>query len=248
MEANIRVWTRKLGGLVGLRPVLEAWAERSYAYCECHGFDDNSWWYNERASISVLAGAAWGLRGWCALEEFPTDKRRKGEIPDSKADAGEIIPERHRGRCDLWIGGAHGYALEAKQAWQSIGPHAKGDNPRVRKQLDAAWDATGCLAADEADTRVAAVFVSPYLPVSAVRSERIDGAVDRQKVHAAVEAWLPTLKLTRRKHVDAFAWIFPEKCEGFVSSSKKYVFPGSVLILSRRQRGFRRSSGVKTAQ
>jgi hypothetical protein len=41
---------------------------------------DLPWWYNERASISVLAGAAWGTGG-LAFEEYSEDKkaRMKGQ-------------------------------------------------------------------------------------------------------------------------------------------------------------------------
>jgi hypothetical protein len=38
-------------------------------------FKENPGWYNERASLSVLAGAAWTIKDWFALEEVSTIKR-----------------------------------------------------------------------------------------------------------------------------------------------------------------------------
>ncbi|WBX91992.1 hypothetical protein [Pseudoxanthomonas mexicana] len=59
----------------GLHPLLTAWVELIQDYCRCDDYDDNPWWYNERASLSTLAGAAWRKPGWYALEEFSTTKR-----------------------------------------------------------------------------------------------------------------------------------------------------------------------------
>jgi hypothetical protein len=240
MTYKFEVWVRRSGGLNGLRPVLEAWVDRSMDYCNRHCFEDNAWWYNERASLSVLAAAAWSIDGWCALEEYPTDKRRQGEIPNSRTDAGEITPERHRGRCDLWIGNHTGYAVEAKQAWQSIGPLARGKNPRVWNQLTAARKAAGCLTSNEANERVAALFVAPYIPASAVQVIDRRKRVVLDKVHQLVSEWLTDLDLKSRAHVHAYAWVFPEKTQKFISSDARFLFPGTLLILSRRKRGNRR--------
>ena len=60
-------------------------------------FEDNPWWYNERASLSVLAGAAWTLKDWFALEEFSTIKRMRTLAPS--VDEGHL----RNGRCDLFI-------------------------------------------------------------------------------------------------------------------------------------------------
>lgn len=55
-----------------LKP-LNAWIKAVERYTK--EFQDNPWWYNERSSLSVLAGAAWTLKDWFAPEEFSTIKR-----------------------------------------------------------------------------------------------------------------------------------------------------------------------------
>ena len=55
--------------------------------------DDAPYWYNERANISILAGAAW-RSGKLALEEFGHEKSDK---------KGQYRGDRWMGRCDLWL-------------------------------------------------------------------------------------------------------------------------------------------------
>ena len=73
--------------LRGLSPLLVAWLETLEQFCAASGYTNNPWWYNERASISTLAGAAWKLhdKGWVALEEYST--RKRGVVPDKKIEA-----------------------------------------------------------------------------------------------------------------------------------------------------------------
>lgn len=65
-----------------LEPLLNSWISTVKSYCELHKqfeLSENCWWHNERASISILAGAAWriphGEDQWVAIEEFATNKR-----------------------------------------------------------------------------------------------------------------------------------------------------------------------------
>jgi hypothetical protein len=85
---------------------------------------DGSWWYNERASISVLAAAAW-MTGGVALEEFFAKKKQKGR--------------EHAGRTDVYLKmGKSEFACEAKFMWLS----AKSTNAisRIEKTLKEACD------------------------------------------------------------------------------------------------------------
>ncbi|MBG0847374.1 hypothetical protein H3222_19405 [Pseudomonas chengduensis] len=59
-----------------VRALLKSWVEMVERYCTQHENQDNPWWYNERASLSTLAGAAWSS-GWSALEEYSSVKRQK---------------------------------------------------------------------------------------------------------------------------------------------------------------------------
>lgn len=58
-----------------LRPVLEKWisVNRELAV-HWASAGDAPWWYNERALISVFAGAVWRTGGH-AFEEYSTEKR-----------------------------------------------------------------------------------------------------------------------------------------------------------------------------
>ncbi|MBJ6981662.1 hypothetical protein [Luteimonas sp. MC1572] len=237
LDFDCKVVAKRGAGLEGLKPVLRSWTERTYDFCRLHAFEDNPWWYNERASLSVLAAAAWSLKGWCALEEYSTTKR--GVVPSEKVEEGST----KRGRCDLWLGNRTGYALEAKQAWQSIGVRARGLSPIVWAAHERAWNDAGALTADEAHKRVAAVFVSPYIALSEVALEHPRGGrqVDRAKLKQKVTDWLGCLDLASRPEIHAYAWVFPLRTDGYAHVKTKCVFPGSLLLLSERKRGNRRT-------
>jgi len=178
---------------------------------------DISWWHNERASISILACAAARLENWVALEEFPT---RKGKV-EQDGDRRE-----QQGRCDLWL--AHrqrDYAIEFKQAWQSLDSRVR-DFVRTQQAWEAAWKACGNLQADEAERRFSGIFVSPY---HKGKAKEIDGSHLRRRF-IQLEEWMVELE-----GIVALAWTYRldlAACE----SSKHYVFPGALVALRRRHR------------
>lgn len=45
--------------------------------------EDAPWWYNERALLSLFAGAVWLSKGW-AFEEFAAMKRQKGRVKNRR--------------------------------------------------------------------------------------------------------------------------------------------------------------------
>jgi len=65
--------------------LIEAWFQAIDKYCALADTDDAPYWYNERANISLLAGAAW-LCGMAALEEYPIDKKPKREWKSGRSD------------------------------------------------------------------------------------------------------------------------------------------------------------------
>jgi hypothetical protein len=192
-----------------------------HGYCVSQGHEDNPWFYNERATLSTLAGAAWRLKGWIALEEFSTQKWA-GRAASGGVESGEL----RSGRCDLHVANrTSAYAVEAKQAWQPIGqpaePYGRVDEALVSAKRDART-----LTVDEADVRIAAVFAVPFLPVSRVQSE--GGKVDQAKVLGKVTEWLRHLK--DRQH-DAIAYYFTPHCSAMISADGKRLFPGVLLTL-----------------
>ncbi|MDR9876735.1 hypothetical protein RJC98_16220 [Pseudomonas allii] len=213
-----------------VQKLLSAWIKAVERYTKA--FKDNPWWYNERASLSVLAGAAWTLKDWFALEEFSTIKRMRTLTPG--VDEGHL----RNGRCDLFIRNPEeSIAIEAKQAVQRIGVRADGET-YMNKALKAAWDDTGDLGHWEANRRFAVTFVVPTIPLSEVRigtGKRVQICPD--KVKASLNRWLTdepyfpgwSLKPTQ------FAYIFPKLGSPDYIDGHRY-FPGIVVIFDERLR------------
>lgn len=217
--------------LRGLHPLLVSWTDAVQSFCKSRDHQDNPWWYNERASLSVLAGAAWRLndKSWTALEEFSTTKR--GVVPEKSIDGGRIV----RGRCDLHV--AHkstSFAIEAKQAWQAIGSRAQVD--KVTRARKLAWIDAGKLTSDEADHRIALTFVSPYLALSEVgeKGRKGEALINESLVQEKVIEWLGSVPL---KDLDAYAYYFPKRTRGFVNARQTRIFPGVLICIERRTRG-----------
>lgn len=219
-----------------LRPVLEAWIEAVHRYRKLQGHEDAPWWFNERASLSTLAGAVWTLPNWAALEEYATTK--KGVMPEDKVDEGGPSPERN-GRCDLLIlGKSTNFAVEAKQAWQSIGSRSSGV-ANVHKAMRMAWHDAGDLHLDEGEHRLAATFVVPYVPKRDVVGSH---------PHEVVQRWLSSEPFNvDRRSPAALAYVFPKDVEnlGAKDEGKGGYFPGVLLVIEHRQRGNRFTSKRK---
>ena len=217
--------------LRGLRPLLASWAEVVLDYCRADGYTDNPWWYNERASLSTLAGAAWRLPGWSALEEFSTTKR--GQLSGNDR-AGKATK---RGRCDLYVSHrSTSFAFEAKQAWRSIGKQRECD---IRDILKLAKDDAGNLTADQADHRLGAVFISLYLPLSEVSTKNgRKRTVDAQRVMSSFGDWIAEHELGE---LDAYAYVAVRRCEKFIGSGRSPgLYPGVFLAIKRCKTGTRR--------
>ncbi|HEY1027925.1 MAG TPA: hypothetical protein VGE28_09915 [Pseudomonas sp.] len=206
-----------------LTKLLTAWVDAVLRYQSLFPHD-NCWWYNERATLSSLAGAAWSLPNWVALEEFSTQKR--GKIPDDEMDEGELRP----GRCDLFISNRNrSYAIEAKQAWQRIGQRGSGTKAMHRAQR-AAWYDCWYLK-DEADRRFAATFVVPTITLNEARGELDKGQICAKTVSERVAAWLEKCNgfSSRSNRRTSYAWVFPKLGKAY--SNDRHHFPGVVLIL-----------------
>ena len=211
-----------------LKTLLEQWTAMVERYAAIHKYVDNCWWYNERATLSSLAGAAWSMENWVALEEFSTRKRHK--VKADGMESGDLRP----GRCDLYVTNRKVcFGFEAKQAWQRVGPLS---NPtrNVHKGLQAAWEDSGHLAKDT-DHRFAATFIVPSLPLNAVIDEL--GNVDPEQVMALLNTWLEGQRGFVRPggKETSYAYTFPHLGhEGFISGPRYY--PGVVLVLEERFR------------
>ena len=90
------------------KPLFQKWTEFVERYVNINNGGDAPYWYNERASLSLLTGSAWDL-GYIALDEFSTQKVKNE--PEEKG----------YGRCDAWISTeTHEISIEAKQLHQLV--------------------------------------------------------------------------------------------------------------------------------
>lgn len=205
-----------------LNKLLKAWVDSVLRYQRVFP-GDKSWWYNERATLSTLAGAAWSLPGWIALEEFSTKKR--GKIPSPLVESGEL----RAGRCDLLISNQRlSYAIEAKQAWQRIGRNGAGLKT-MRKAQQAAWHDCWRLKG-ESDRRLAVTFVVPSIRMAQARGNRTYGVCQRT-VDNIVQCWLKDcgdFSSTPNRRT-SYAWVFPK--QGRNAPELRAHFPGVVMIL-----------------
>ena len=217
------VYTPKLKSL---RPLLNEWTGIVLRYCALSRFCDNPWWFNERATLSTLAGAAWSLPDWVALEEFKTLKR--DSVPSTKVEQGQLTP----GRCDLYVSNKkYDFAFEAKQAWQSIGKNS-GGMKYVCLAMGKAWTDAGNLDVDEASHRLAATFIVPYIP--SVQAKNADDLAVREAVTKWIENLLKELKQSDK--LAAVAYVFPAKAKKF-RNDNGVAFPGIVLLIQERIKG-----------
>ncbi|WP_448130080.1 hypothetical protein [Stenotrophomonas rhizophila] len=216
-----------------LRPVVQSWMEILSTYSR-RNTNDALWWYNERATLSSLAGAAWRMTSgrWMAIEEFSSTKRtraRANAVPvgdeissHGGVESGSVSP----GRVDLLLtNGRSNFAIEAKQAWQPIGRESTDRGLHVVRAMKAAWKDAGHLMLDEGDHRLACTFVVPYIA---------PGVADRAgDVTSLVEGWLA--EEVWGSVPDGVAYHFPGTTRN-LRSVREYVYPGVVLLIKERKK------------
>jgi hypothetical protein len=216
--------TKELGAM---RPVLDEWT------AECHRYrkvmrHDLPWWYNERASVGLIAAAA-ARRNWVCIEEYRTRKRDDKPAVKTKKD-------RH-GRCDLYLtstSGDRGFAIEAKSTWQSLSPKKGTTFPRVQRAWHETWQSVGALTADEAEVRVGALFVVPKCRLSSKLS-----AGDAQHDESFRKLINKVTKLHRFAGVASVWMSARERMRFDWGRDARAMYPGCVLALVVRRRGSR---------
>lgn len=126
--------------------------------------DDAAWAYNERATLSLLAGAVWRLGG-IAFEEYANQKN-----------------DGTFGRCDLYFQtGRRDFVAEAKQCWASASPTADPAKA-ARRALESSARQVGAYRSYGYD-RLGIAFACAYLPTSKAAS-----------VNEHLEHWLSELR------------------------------------------------------
>lgn len=224
-----------------LRPVLSAWGDVVSDYCNFYA-NDACYWYNERASISVFAGAAWRC-DWFAMEEYSTEKRTPAlRVQKEKR-------QHYRGRCDLYIARRAGatdeptsFAIEAKQITHVVNPSvAETEWQPVEETLSDAWADAGRIDASDASKRLSMVFCVPRFSTDPDGNSTLDCAGGAETTF--LEAWLEML-LKRTTH-DAIAWVFPAYCRT-LEAKRGGFYPGCAVLIRERQRGVRQRQAVSS--
>ena len=86
-----------------LKPIIEQWLRINREYIEEGDYEDSLYMYNERSTVSSLAGAVWRCGGYAQEEYLATKGDKNNEIS---------------GRIDLFFRFSHkNIIIEAKQLW-----------------------------------------------------------------------------------------------------------------------------------
>jgi hypothetical protein len=166
---------------------------------------DAPWWYNERASLSIFAGAVWSCQNGQCLEEYAT---RKADV------TGRGRRRTKAGRGDLEFGvGSWEYVAEAKQAWPILG--GKSVPEHVEECLRNARRDSSKTPDDEL-RRLGIAFVSPKLNVS--KKDDLEGLLSDFVAY-----------LDRDLNGAARAWAFPADRRHL--SYNGYYYPGAVVLI-----------------
>lgn len=197
------------GSLRSFAPILNEWIKaNSEIACEWRSVQDAPWWYNERASLSVFAGAIWRARGF-AFEEYSDQKR---EIRKRTGTFGAEYP----GRVDLYFSWAgYDFVAEAKFVWCGF---SRNDNGAMRRPQDRLSRACSDIRQTPArgQRRLGIVFAMPYF-----REDYIEQLDDR------IHRWIDHLA---DLDATAYAWVFPA-CTRTLRGRDKTYCPGAAVVI-----------------
>jgi len=199
------------GHLKKLEKLLWEWTYLNRKMIKFWDGKDCPWWYNERASISTLAGAVWNAGG-IALEEYSSRKRK---------DRRNAL-----GRCDLYFSiGNKKYVAEAKQCWLNAGSRTQDMEVNVRKCLGEACEDSKQNRSEHqgGETLIGIAFIVPRIPPSDLENEvvgeRIKAVQDALTGIAGNEC--------------ALAWIFPRDSRDITADDDGYIYPGTAVLIKQ---------------
>ena len=182
--------------------VMEEWMLLIERYTRIMSGTDAPYYYNERANVSVLAGAAWRA-GWIALEEFQSKKGYRNRA-------------KTNGRTDLYFANeSTDELIEAKFQWICMG----SDN--LERMVQNTMKLATCDAkrtrANHKDVKAIGVGFFPVYK----KDLRIE---DRDKL---IEQ---TITEFGEQDYHAMAWCFPPEMRGHVSEMTGNLMPGVVML------------------
>ena len=202
---NIRGYTIKdKKNLSHWAPLVEEWMLAIERYCRIDK-GDAPYWYNERANIGVLSGAAWRC-GRITLEEFQYEKEKED---------GAV-----QGRADLWIGFEKGSSsdeeiIEAK--FRELSLQSQSPIEIAEKQLsDALVDAEVTRGKDD----IRSIGVS-FLWITVLK----------KKADNLSDLILNFIEKIKGTTFGLMAWSFPVEMQKSDPESN-YLSPGIIMMAS----------------
>jgi hypothetical protein len=191
--------------LKSLKPILRKWIRLNKTLLkEWRKENAAPWWFNERASVSLFAGAVWKCKGW-AFEEYVGPKQSQQKTTSGRVDL-EFSLKKSR------------YIAEAKQLWL---PSTRKQEHCERIQAAKNNAKTDVRRSSYGLPRLAIVFAVPYL-------SKIDESSLAEKTKKLINGVLDL-----KPKPDAVAWYFPDASEAplYVHKKKSLIYPGVFVLI-----------------
>lgn len=187
------------------QPILHEWIDIINRYTNNYTEEDALYWYNERATLSTLAGAIWktGANNF-VLEEFRIDK-------ESRRDGS------WQGRADMFfVCGRKQYIVEAKQLWISISNRSHISTDKITAALQIARNEVVASKSDD-EIGLGIVFIVPHIPPT-----------EQDQKDFLIKKFIDEIL---KVDFEMLAYTFP--ANGNVKSEKGFLHPGVACCIRR---------------
>ena len=187
--------------------ILRRWVNTNIRFAN-EGYD-KPWYYNERALISLFAGAVW-VEGGLALEEFSAYKR-----------TGKKRKSLYSGRSDLYlkIGRDH-FIAEIKHTYSGAARVGPKTATYIQDKLDKACaDIRKC--PPEKQRKLGILFAIPYFSKSHIRRG------GKKQMDEKLNKWVTIMK--EHMEYSCAAWVFPKEARDF--GDKTDFYPGIAVFI-----------------
>ncbi len=182
--------------------IMEEWMLAIERYTRIMNGEDAPYFYNERANVSVLAGAAW-RSGWIALEEFQSKKGYRNKA-------------KNNGRADLYFANeSFEELIEAKFKWICLG--SNNLSHMVQSTMKLATDDAKKTRANNKDMKSIGVGFFPVYKKDTLIKNR------DELIKETINDFL-------RQDYHAIGWCFPAEMRDHVTAQSSTLLPGIVMI------------------
>lgn len=190
------------------KPIFKEWIKCVSEIAEDWKPKDVPWWYNERASLSVFAGAIWRAGGLC-FEEYSDPKRRIGS-------RNRCFGSVYSGRVDLyfsWRG--FDFIAEAKDTYSGFSRSHDGARARLAHWLEISRQDVRKIPGN-GQRKLAILFARPFFKKSC-----------KSQIDEKLNQWVEILQ---GLDTNAYAWVFPP-CARHIWSSDEDFCPGEAVLI-----------------